>query len=77
MFFPVEHHAEQEVTIANRLARHGAGVRMDISSTSPQDLADAITANLNAKVLYPEIPFDGAHLAAKRILQRAGVDNIE
>jgi UDP:flavonoid glycosyltransferase YjiC (YdhE family) len=28
LFFPVEGQSEQEVTIANRLARHGAGVRM-------------------------------------------------
>jgi hypothetical protein len=73
LFFPVEHHAEQEVTVANRLARHGAGVRMHFSSTTPQDLADAIITNLNYTVTYPAIPFDATRLAAKRILQRAGI----
>jgi hypothetical protein len=50
LFFPVEHQSEQEVTIANRLARHGAGVRMRVSSTSPEQMADAIMANLGVKV---------------------------
>lgn len=77
LFFPVEHQSEQEVTIAGRLARHGAGVRMHVSSTSPQDMADAIVANLGIKVSYPEIPVGGAHLAARRILERAGIRNVE
>jgi len=77
LFFPIEHQSEQEVTIANRLSRHGAGVCMHISSTSPQNMADAIKANLGVKVSYPEIPVDGAHLAARRILERAGIRDLE
>jgi len=77
LFFPIEHQSEQEVTIAGRLARHGAGVRMHLSSMSPQDMADAIAANLGAKVSYPEIPVRGAPLAAKRILERAGIRDAE
>jgi UDP:flavonoid glycosyltransferase YjiC (YdhE family) len=73
LFFPVENQAEQEITVANRLARHRAGVRMSIADTSPQQLADAIVANLGVQVSYPEIPVDGAHLAARRILERAGI----
>lgn len=71
LYFPIEGHAEQELTVAKRLSRHGAGVRMRLSSTSPQDLADAIIANLGARVSYPEIPIDAARLAARRILERA------
>jgi len=73
LFFPVENQAEQEITVANRLARHKAGVCMSIAGTSPQQLADAIVANLGVQVSYPEIPADGARLAAKRILERAGI----
>jgi UDP:flavonoid glycosyltransferase YjiC (YdhE family) len=73
LFFPIEHQSEQEVTIAKRLARHGAGLRMHLSSTTPQELAEAIIANLGIQVSYPNIPVDGAHLAAKRILERAGI----
>jgi hypothetical protein len=46
---------------------------MSIADTSPQRLADAIVANLGVQVSYPEIPADGARLAAKRILERAGI----
>jgi hypothetical protein len=70
LFFPVETQVEQEITIANRLARHGAGVRMHISTTSPESLADSIVANLGVQVNYQPIPADGAHLTAKRILER-------
>ena len=77
LFFPIEHQSEQEVTIANRLFRHGAGIRMHVSSTSPQDMADAIKANLGVKVSYPEIPVDGTRLAAMRVLERAGIRNLE
>jgi UDP:flavonoid glycosyltransferase YjiC (YdhE family) len=77
LFFPVEHQSEQEVTIANRLSRHGAGVRMRVSSTSPQDMANAIVANLGVRVSYPEIPVDGARLAARRVLERAGIRDLE
>jgi UDP:flavonoid glycosyltransferase YjiC (YdhE family) len=73
LFFPLEHQSEQEVTVANRLARHGAGVRMRVSSTSPEQMADAIVANLGTNVSYPDIPGRGVHLAASRILERAGV----
>jgi UDP:flavonoid glycosyltransferase YjiC (YdhE family) len=77
LFFPIEHHSEQEVTIADRLARHRAGVRMPISSTSAQDMASAIAANLGVEVPYPEIPVDGARLAAKRVLECAGIRDQE
>jgi UDP:flavonoid glycosyltransferase YjiC (YdhE family) len=73
LFFPVEHQSEQEITIAGRLARHGTGVQMRVSSTSPEQMADAIAANLGTNVLYPEIPGRGVHLAASRILERAGI----
>jgi UDP:flavonoid glycosyltransferase YjiC (YdhE family) len=77
LFFPVEHQSEQEVTIANRLARHGAGVRMRVSSTSPEQMADAIVANLGAKVSYHSIPAEGVSLAARCVLERAGICEVE
>lgn len=73
LFFPVEHHSEQEVTVAGRLARHGAGVRLQVSSTSPEQMADAIVANIGASVSYQEVACHGVQLAANRILQRAGI----
>ena len=71
VFFPIEGQSEQEVTIAGRLARQGAGVRMTEGNTTPSSLADAIVANIGREVAYPPIQVDGARRAAKVILERA------
>lgn len=65
LYFPVEGQCEQEMTIAPRLARHRAGVRMHSSHTTPRVLADQIVANLGETVNYPSIPTDGAKRAAE------------
>ena len=71
LFFPIEGHSEQEVTVASRLARQGAGVRMTQGHTTPSSLADAIVANVGREVTYAQIPAEGARRAAKIILERA------
>jgi predicted glycosyltransferase len=71
LFFPIEGQSEQEVTIANRLARQGAGVRMTQGLTTPSSLADAIVANVGREVTYAPIPAEGARRAARIILERA------
>jgi UDP-N-acetylglucosamine:LPS N-acetylglucosamine transferase len=71
LFFPIEGQSEQEVTIARRLARQGAGVRMAQGRTTPSSLADAIVANIGHEVTYAQIRADGARRAAKIILERA------
>ncbi len=65
IFFPVEGHCEQEVAVAERLARHGAGRRMALSSTTPELLAQAIAEQLGATPDYPPVPADGAQRAAE------------
>jgi hypothetical protein len=44
---------------------------MTLSSTSPESLAEVITQTVGRPVEYAPIPTDGAHLAAKIILDRA------
>ena len=70
LFFPVKSQVEQEVTIAGRLARHGAGVRMDLSGMTPEILAAQIVRHIGTPVSYPRVPFDGASRAADVILDR-------
>jgi hypothetical protein len=70
LFFPVSSQSEQEVTVASRLARHRAGVRMSPTETTPESLADAIVAHIGSKVSYPPIPCEGAGRAADVILER-------
>ncbi|HSR11050.1 MAG TPA: glycosyltransferase, partial [Thermodesulfobacteriota bacterium] len=71
LFFPIEGHSEQEVTVAGRLARHGAGVRMTQADMTPSALADAIAANLGREPTFAQIPVDGTRRAARIILERA------
>ena len=66
IYFPVEGHYEQEL-VAARLARWGAGVRMTLSQTTPETLADAIFAEYGRVPTYPPIPIDGARKAALHI----------
>jgi UDP-N-acetylglucosamine:LPS N-acetylglucosamine transferase len=67
LYFPLEGHSEQQVVVAGRLARHGAGVRMNLSQTTPQELGKAILANIRKPVSYSAIASDGAAKAAESI----------
>jgi predicted glycosyltransferase len=67
IYFPFENHFEQEIDVAHRCQRHHAGVRMKYSTTTPQQLADAVIANLDTPVAYTPIATDGAQKAAKLI----------
>jgi UDP:flavonoid glycosyltransferase YjiC (YdhE family) len=64
LYFPLEGHFEQQVHVAERLRRHGAGVRLRYSETTAPLLADAICAHIGAAVTYPPIAVDGATRAA-------------
>jgi UDP:flavonoid glycosyltransferase YjiC (YdhE family) len=70
LYFPLEDHFEQQVHVAGRLARHGAGVKMSYSKTSPSSLAEAVIANIGKDVDYPHIPTDGAQKAAELLTSR-------
>jgi hypothetical protein len=67
LFFPIEGHCEQEVHVAGRLARHGAGVRMRQSATTPDALAEEILRSMSRPAEWPNIPVNGALTAAKAI----------
>lgn len=42
LYFPLENRFEQNLVVAERVARHRAGKRMSYSQTTPERLADAI-----------------------------------
>jgi UDP:flavonoid glycosyltransferase YjiC (YdhE family) len=65
LYFPLEGHFEQQLHVARRLERHGAGVRMRFSTTSPSDLARNIVAEIGRPVDYAPIPADGARRLAE------------
>jgi Glycosyltransferase family 28 C-terminal domain len=67
IYFPLEDHFEQNVVVAERLARHGAGTRMRYSTTTPQRLAEKIVDMSGSEATWPPIPADGARRAADLI----------
>jgi UDP:flavonoid glycosyltransferase YjiC (YdhE family) len=64
LYFPLEGHCEQEKYVAERLARHRAGIKMKLSETSPQKLAEQVVYNIEKDVDYATPPVDGARKAA-------------
>jgi UDP:flavonoid glycosyltransferase YjiC (YdhE family) len=67
IYFPLEEHCEQQVTVAGRLARQRAGIRMSFPRTNPERLAEEAIASLGRAVDYSAIRVDGADRAAQLI----------
>ncbi|OHB65154.1 MAG: hypothetical protein A2168_03115 [Planctomycetes bacterium RBG_13_50_24] len=67
LYFPLANHCEQQIHVAERLARHQAGIKMVYSQTTPEILAEKVIANLGKNVDYPPIPVQGAQKAAQLI----------
>lgn len=68
LYFPLEGHSEQEIAVAARLLRLGAGVKMSFSQTTEAQLASVILDNIEKDVFYPPIPIEGAARAADLII---------
>lgn len=69
LYFPIEGHFEQERHVVKRLERHGAGVKMLYSKTTPEALAQAVTDHIWTELDFKPIPTDGARKAARLIHQ--------
>jgi predicted glycosyltransferase len=69
LYFPLEHHFEQNFHVAHRLERHGAGRRMDYAETTPESTAAAISAEIGRDVNYRDVETDGAVNAAKLLAE--------
>ena len=69
LFVPLRHHFEQNFHVAHRLARYGAGRRLDYDETEPQQLAAAIAAEVGRKVSYAPVTSDGAARAAAALVE--------
>ena len=67
IYFPLENHFEQNLVVAKRLARHGAGKRLLYSETTPKRLAEVVFGQLGREVSWSAIPTDGARRAAELI----------
>ncbi|MFW9842536.1 MAG: glycosyltransferase [Candidatus Thorarchaeota archaeon] len=69
IFFPLENQFDQQLYVAERLARHRAGIRMKYDQTTPKSLAATILANIGKDVDHVRIPADGARTAARYIAE--------
>jgi len=70
LYFPLENRfSDQQIQVAVALKRHGAGINMTYSKTTPESLAEAIISNIGKQVTYAPIPADGAQKAAQLIGQ--------
>jgi pimeloyl-ACP methyl ester carboxylesterase/predicted glycosyltransferase len=64
LYFPLRHHFEQNIHVAHRLDRHGAGRRMDYGTADPDEIAAAVVEEIGREVKYLDVPTDGAARAA-------------
>lgn len=69
LYFPLEHHFEQNFHVAHRLDRYGAGRRMDYATTTPESTAAVIQEEIERTVNYRDVETDGASNAAKLLAE--------
>jgi UDP-N-acetylglucosamine:LPS N-acetylglucosamine transferase len=67
LYFPLRNHFEQNVHVAHRLDRHGAGRRLDFAATGPAELAAALVEELAATKQYQAVDDGGARRAAELV----------
>jgi hypothetical protein len=69
LYFPLEHHFEQNFHVAHRLDRYAAGRRMDYATATPDSTAAAISEEIGRAVDYRDVETDGAANAAKLLAE--------
>jgi predicted glycosyltransferase len=69
LYFPLRNHFEQNVHVAHRLDRYGAGRRMFFDTSPPEVIAAAMVAELNAPHRPRPVEADGAARAAQMIAE--------
>jgi UDP-N-acetylglucosamine:LPS N-acetylglucosamine transferase len=68
IFFPLENQFDQQLYVAARLRRLGAGIRMPYFQTTPESLAKTIRANIDKEAQWAPVKTDGAKTAAALII---------
>ena len=69
LYFPLRHHFEQNMHVAHRLDRYGAGRRMDFDTATPDVIAAAIAEEIGRPVDYRPVETDGARRAAEKLAE--------
>jgi predicted glycosyltransferase len=69
IYFPLEHHFEQNYRVRHRLDRYRAGRCMDYATARPDDIASAIATEIGRQVDYRPVSADGAARAASMLAE--------
>jgi pimeloyl-ACP methyl ester carboxylesterase/predicted glycosyltransferase len=69
VYFPLKHHFEQQLHVRHRLERYHAGRYMDIDTSPPDVIADAIADEITRESHYRPVETDGAQRAAAVIAE--------
>jgi pimeloyl-ACP methyl ester carboxylesterase/predicted glycosyltransferase len=69
LYFPLAHHFEQQFHVRHRLERHRAGRCMDYDTSTPEAIAEAMSAEIEGEVDYRPVAADGAARAAALIAE--------
>jgi pimeloyl-ACP methyl ester carboxylesterase/predicted glycosyltransferase len=67
IYFPLKNHFEQNFHVAHRLDRYGAGKRMEFATSTPEMIAEAMVAVLEAPIYFKPVEADGAARAARML----------
>ena len=67
VYFPLARHWEQQEFVTHRLDHYRAGTRLDFATTSPRDLAAAMSHAMSRRPRYRAVPRNGASVAGGRI----------
>ena len=65
IYFPLKNHFEQNFHVAHRLDRYAAGRRMAFATSTPDMIADAVVAALQAPAKFKPVEAGGAARAAR------------
>ena len=69
LYFPLKNHFEQNFHVAHRLDRYGAGRRMEFATSTPDMIAEAMVAALQAPTSFKPVEADGAARAARMLAE--------
>jgi UDP:flavonoid glycosyltransferase YjiC (YdhE family) len=69
LYFPLKHHFEQQLHVRHRLERHRAGRCMDIDTSPPDVIADAIADEIGREPHCQPVETDGGRRAAALIAE--------
>ena len=69
LYFPLEHHFEQQYWVRHRLERYGAGRSMSYADSDFEVIAEAISSEIGRPTQFLPVETDGAEWAAAMIAE--------